>query len=182
MFDRLARRVGVVVVLLVVGAAAGWFLRSQSAGPAQAAGAADDQKVAKEVARQLDERFSRGRSEAAISSVRGQLQTIRAQCELYKLQHNDQYPTLAQLANWRVMVEQTKQDGSPGKDFGPYLQRAPVNEITGSSAVAPAGKATVGAGWTLDSKAGRVYAVVPESFRGRVSDVLGAGDTEFVAD
>lgn len=184
MFDRLARRIGVSVVLLLAGAVGGWFLRAQSAAPvqAQAPAGVDESKLAKAVEAALDRKLAANSEDARANSLASTFQTIRAQLELYRLQHDDNYPTLEQLAGWRVMVERTMADGSAGKDFGPYLQSAPVNPLTGHSAVVAAGKATLSAGWTLDSKAGRLYAVVPESFRGRASDVLGAGDAEFVAD
>jgi len=79
-------------------------------------------------------------SEAAKgSSVVTQLQTIRAQLELYQIQHNGNYPTLAQM--FTNLITETEVDGTAGNasgnEFGPYVQQAPNNPFTlGSSCAA----------------------------------------------
>ena len=96
--------------------------------------------------------FTNASQDARKNSLTSQLQTIRSQLELYKLQHLDQLPTdLAAggtggngSANgcWTLMCEKTNADHtttSPGNGlscpFGPYLQAAPVNSLNSSSEV-----------------------------------------------
>jgi hypothetical protein len=115
------------------------------------------------------------RNPRAVANATSQAQTLRSQLALYALQHQDRMPTLAQLqANWGVLLNRTANDGSlapqgagntPGSrsayPFGPYLQVAPVNPLTGSSKVVAAGKATTEAGWTYDEATGKIWAVSP---------------------
>src|SRR6478672_8727571 len=50
-----------------------------------------------------------GRSDADVASETATMvQTLHSQIELYRLQHQDRYPTLAQLQdNWSVLMRQT---------------------------------------------------------------------------
>ena len=112
------------------------------------------------------------RSPRAVSDAQTVVQTVQTQLMLYKLQHNDRLPTLAQLQdNWDVLAKQTYVDGSLAVDgaatvrgkrtatYGPYLREVPVNPLTNSSKVAAAGKATVEHGFTYDQRSGKVWAV-----------------------
>jgi len=100
-----------------------------------------------------------------------QLQTCRSQLGLYANQHNDAYPTLAQLNDdWRVLTSETNIDGEIAVEhdsvsvgefpYGPYLQKAPVNRITGSSRVAAHGQSTASDGWEYDPDTGHLRLVV----------------------
>jgi general secretion pathway protein G len=74
--------------------------------------------------------FSDASTDARLASLTTNLQTIRGQVDLYRLQHNGVYPTLADFAN--QMTKKTDVDGTvnaSGK-FGPYLQRIPNNPFT----------------------------------------------------
>ena len=74
------------------------------------------------------------------------------------MQHNGNYPTLAQL--WANLTETTDVEGSTtGSDFGPYLQKAPVNPFVGGSSVTAA---DTGA-WKYDQATGQIKAVLPAS-------------------
>src|SRR5262249_48844855 len=77
-----------------------------------------------------------------------QLQTIRSQIELYKLQHLDKLPpglntgtgSIASATAWNEMINRTNATHSVGTDstvcpFGPYLQAAPVNPLNANSNV-----------------------------------------------
>jgi type II secretory pathway pseudopilin PulG len=68
-----------------------------------------------------------GRSQE--SSLLSQLQTLRSQIELYKLQHKDALPDL--VTNWNPMTTKTDIDGTTvgALDFGPYMQSAPTNPV-----------------------------------------------------
>ncbi len=78
--------------------------------------------------------FSDASTDAQLSSLMSNLKTIREQIERYRFQHNGKYPSnVAQFE--RQMTEQTDADGSPGTDFGPYLQPIPENPFDNSNAV-----------------------------------------------
>lgn len=97
--------------------------------------------------------------------VESDLQTLRGQLELYKIQHQDHHPTLAQLQNaWSVLTTRTDGDGNIKTDgqYGPYMMGQPINPIMRLGFVAPAGKAWSNAGWTYDEKAFLLRAVVTE--------------------
>src|SRR5215212_9742446 len=60
--------------------------------------------------------FTNASQDARKSSLVSQLQTIRSQLELYKLQHRDTYPTSTGLAagtwDWSKMTTKTNDDGT----------------------------------------------------------------------
>src|SRR4051812_35783910 len=69
--------------------------------------------------------FTNASQDARKNSVTSQLQTIRSQVELYKLQHLDQLPAL--LSDWSQLTGRTNQSGTTtgATSFGPYLQQNP---------------------------------------------------------
>jgi general secretion pathway protein G len=90
--------------------------------------------------------FTNASEDARKSSLTSQLQTIRSQVELYKLQHRDQYPTSTGLVggtwDWAKLTGQTDENGqvyeageSESGPFGPYLQAAPKNPLNGQDAI-----------------------------------------------
>ena len=98
------------------------------------------------------------------SSLVSQLQTLRSQLELYQVQHNGNYPTLATLQvgapdEWTGMTTQTEVNGNVGTDFGPYLQQAPINVFTGNGNVAVDNSQD----WEYDENTGAIRAVVPQT-------------------
>ena len=71
--------------------------------------------------------FSSASNEAAISSVRSQLQTLRSQVELYRVQ-NGQYPNNGQIGGFDdegEPIEVTADNGFAQLRSGGYLQRLP---------------------------------------------------------
>jgi general secretion pathway protein G len=91
--------------------------------------------------------FTNASQDARKNSLTSQLQTIRSQLELYKLQHLDQLPPAlvasagsgGSPACWGDMTVKTNADHTTGgtPQFGPYLQAAPVNPLrTGADASA----------------------------------------------
>jgi general secretion pathway protein G len=100
-----------------------------------------------------------GASETArTSSLKGSLQVIRSQLELYD-SHHSAYPTLVQLgSSWNVLTQKTDAAGDPGTTYGPYLRNMPVNPFEDSATVAAA--AGSGVGWVYDETTGRVYGVM----------------------
>ena len=85
--------------------------------------------------------FTNASEDARKSSLVSQLQTLRSQVELFKLEHRDAYPTSNGLAtgawDWTLLVEKTDDSRDKTVDAdcirGPYLQSAPVNGLTGGS-------------------------------------------------
>jgi len=76
--------------------------------------------------------FTEASTEAKLSSLKTDLQTLRSQIELYKIQHNDIPPSFANFV--AQMTGYTDVDGvvqaaaGPGV-FGPYMQKVPVNQF-----------------------------------------------------
>ena len=106
--------------------------------------------------------FTSAAETAKASSLVSQLQTIRSQLELYRVQHNDNYPTLAQMdstvADFNNLINSTDISGNTsGSDFGPYLQKAPVNPFTNGFAV----ESDNTGDWQYTVSDGSILAVVP---------------------
>ena len=118
--------------------------------------------------------FTNASQSARESSLASQLQTIRSQIQLFKVQHNDAMPTDLVAGGtgntpWTKLTELTNADqtttGSPA--LGPYLQAAPANSLSGSTAVGvvtsdPAfGAANPGAasdGWLINTTDNKIFA------------------------
>jgi general secretion pathway protein G len=106
--------------------------------------------------------FSNASQEASVNRVRADLQTMRSQIELYKIQHLGNRPTVANFA--AVMTGQTDINGNvaAGNDFGPYLQAIPTNAFTNlqtivdSSGGAPAADS---GGWGYNAATGDIRAI-----------------------
>jgi general secretion pathway protein G len=97
------------------------------------------------------------------STLATDLHRIRSQIELYKYQHKDQYPAIPGEATAdfvRRMTTSTDADGNAGNDFGPYMQRIPINPFNDFNTVridgAAAGVNTDG--WRFDAVTGSFQA------------------------
>ena len=84
--------------------------------------------------------FSSASEEAKLSILVSDLQTIRSQIQLYKLQHNSGLPTKGGLTFDWAMTKYTKVDGTlaspqaPGDGvYGPYLHKMPENPFNNSN-------------------------------------------------
>ena len=80
--------------------------------------------------------FTNASQNARVSSLQSQLQTMRSQIELYKLQHGDTLPNIE--TNWDALT-QTSVYGNPSTTFGPYLQSEEVNPLNGNSNIVDSG-------------------------------------------
>lgn len=107
--------------------------------------------------------FSQASSEARASSVKSNLQMVRSQIELYKIQHNEtfQFPGDGNLDFVGALTLQTDIDGDAGTDYGPYMQKFPINAIVDKGSVigeivygttAPA--VTTDMGWNFNTSTG----------------------------
>ena len=94
--------------------------------------------------------FTGASIEAKESALRTDLLTVRAQLELYKVQHIGSYPRAATF-----VTDLTTKVG----DYGPYLQTFPTNPFNEKGDVkAEAGTAGLGdatTGWHFDTTTGR---------------------------
>jgi len=113
--------------------------------------------------------FSEASTEARQSSVSSNLQMLRSQIELYKIQHGDAIPAMADLEDalttktnfaGAAYTEAMETAGDPS--FGPYMQKFPDNAVTSFSTL----EATTGVpaaadttkGWFYDVSNGMIYA------------------------
>jgi len=112
--------------------------------------------------------FTEASTEAKTSSLCTDLQTVRSQIELYKIQHNDALPGTATGVDFETaMTTYTLQTGAaadpqaPGTGvYGPYLQKVPSNPFIATAANADdveEGAGTPGAGnagWYFNTSTG----------------------------
>ncbi len=92
--------------------------------------------------------FTNASTDARKASLVSQLQTLRSQIQLFKLQHNDILPDL--VANqWNQMMQKTNLAGTVDTTatglYGPYLESNPLNPLNQNNTVAAA--AGAGVGW-----------------------------------
>ena len=105
--------------------------------------------------------FTEASTEAKTSSLCTDLQTMRSQIELYKVQHNDDMPGAGTATFVQAMTEQTDIYGDPGTDYGPYVQKIPTNAFTDKDSVDVAGTGTLGDdshGWDFNPTTGAFHA------------------------
>ena len=119
--------------------------------------------------------FTNASTDARKNSLSSQLQTMRSQFELYKLQHNDKLPVAFQTTGtktdpgcWVGMVGQTDVAGATtGTDFGPYLQQSPINPLNqGADIVVGTADLTYGTssgaakpvGYLMNNVTGKIWA------------------------
>ena len=96
--------------------------------------------------------FSVATTDAKLAAVQTNLGTMRAQLQLYKFQHNDLWPTEADVV--AQLTGETDIAGlTTGTGFGPYLLSVPENPFTGFATIQAAG----GAGALGDDSHGWYY-------------------------
>jgi general secretion pathway protein G len=101
--------------------------------------------------------FTEASDDARTSALSSDLQTVRAQLELYKMQHSGAYP--ADLVT--ALTTRTAIDGSAGTDYGPYMTKFPANPFVSGAAGSTVDTTTLGggnAGWYYDQTTGTVKA------------------------
>jgi len=76
--------------------------------------------------------FTEASGDAKVSALASDLQTVRNQLQLYKIQHNNSYPDKTIVTQ---LTTKTKEDGSAGGTLGPYLTTFPSNPFTDSATV-----------------------------------------------
>lgn len=92
--------------------------------------------------------FTNASTSARVASLQGQLQTLRSQIQLFKLQHNDVLPDLV-TNQWNQLMSKTNVSGAVDTTatgvYGPYLESIPANPLNSNSTVA--GAVGAGVGW-----------------------------------
>ena len=111
--------------------------------------------------------FTQASTQARLSNLQTNLQTVRSQMLLYKTQHNEAYPTTlsTQLVQYSDISGGVATAPDSTHTFGPYLQAVPINPICNSAAIrVVTGAATAfsapsaDAGWYFNSTTGEFRA------------------------
>jgi general secretion pathway protein G len=103
--------------------------------------------------------FTEASTEAKLSSLCTDLQTVRSQIELYKIQHNDNPPAAANFV--AQMTSKTDIDGTVNATgaYGPYLQKMPTNPFNDMDTIDTSGTAGDGVGgWEYNETTGAINA------------------------
>ena len=107
-----------------------------------------------------------GSPQAKAAALKEQLQTLRADLELYKLQHMDLPPDFVHNPAWEQMTRRTRSTGAFDlRGFGPYIPRRPVNPVNGFYKVETASTVPVNykvhgkqVGYVFENSTGRLFA------------------------
>jgi len=103
--------------------------------------------------------FTEASTEAKTSSLCTDLQTMRSQIELYKIQHNDALPGLGTASFVLALTGQTDVAGAVGTDYGPYVQKIPTNQFTDDDTVTENGiLGDASGGWEFNTTTGAFHA------------------------
>ena len=121
--------------------------------------------------------FTNASQDARKSNLASQVQTLKSQIELYKLQHHDAPPALQ--TNWDQFTKCTNDQGTvstaanpvlpdptTGFQYGPYMQTTPVNPLTNHLEVVDgigAGKAAADKGFTFDKTTGVIHGIAVDT-------------------
>lgn len=103
--------------------------------------------------------FTEASTEAKTSSLCTDLQTMRSQIELYKIQHNDNLPGSGTASFEDALTGKTTLAGAVStdpNDYGPYVQQIPTNQFVNLNTVEK-GTGTPGggnAGWYFNTSTG----------------------------
>ena len=101
--------------------------------------------------------FTDASTEAKTSSLCADIQTMRSQIELYKIQHTDSLPPTGTFAAFETAMTTKGADGR-----GPYMQKIPTNPFNNLNTIRfESGVGTAGAdthGWVLNTDSGAFQA------------------------
>jgi len=108
--------------------------------------------------------FTEASTEAKESSLCTDLQTMRSQIELYKIQHNDALPGAGTASFTQALTGQTDIAGAvwaagAGTVYGPYIQKIPTNQFNDDATITEDG--TLGddsGGWEFNTTTGAFHA------------------------
>jgi len=101
-------------------------------------------------------------TQASTSRLCSDLQVIRLAIEFYKIQHKDDLPGAGTATFIQAMTGQTNINGAVGTDYGPYIQKVPINPFNDLETVEiEAGSTNLGSsthGWHFNSVTGAFHA------------------------
>ncbi|HBO43036.1 MAG TPA: redox-sensing transcriptional repressor Rex [Planctomycetaceae bacterium] len=104
--------------------------------------------------------FTRSTTDAKESAVSFNTHSLRAQIELYRIDHNGLYPTLTD-GTLKELITQTDYQGNAGTEYGPYIVgEFPKNPFNNSNTVVAgtgAGVVGGGAGWQYNAATGEIW-------------------------
>lgn len=109
--------------------------------------------------------FSDASSQANMSKLQSDLQMLRSQVQLYRVQHNDNLPSIDSVADFENrLTQKTDRNGNldSGGAFGPYMMSVPKNPFVDDDAdlfsfsnSAPDGETSH---WHVNTSTGAIYA------------------------
>ena len=105
--------------------------------------------------------FTDASTQSKLSSCLSTLKSMRSQIELYKIQHNDNPPALATIANQLELYSDVDGTTAAAKNtatgiiYGPYVQDVADNPWNNSETFAAADAA--GIGWVYDEAEGDLW-------------------------
>jgi len=113
--------------------------------------------------------FTNASEDARKSSLSSQLQTLRSQVELFKLQHRERFPLvdvndITTAWDWDKLTQKTDEDGVAGGILGPYMQQIPGNSLNNLNTVESVatdptpGTTTSTAGFVFSQGTGKLFA------------------------
>ena len=110
--------------------------------------------------------FTQASTEARLTSLMSDLQTLRSQIELYKVQHNDTPPAAGTFADQMVycsdiagaVASPASKQRDATHQFGPYLERVPENPFNGLDTLGAAGTTDNSVGWGYNATTGEIHA------------------------
>ena len=95
--------------------------------------------------------FTEASNDAKESALASDLQTVRSQLELFKIQHNGGYPATLGLLNVKTDVSGS---ASATGAYGPYLQQIPTNPFVELNTIDTTTKGGGNAGWYYSATTG----------------------------
>ena len=100
--------------------------------------------------------FTSAAEDSKLSNLMSNLQSIRAQLELYKMHHNETYPTNINTQ----LTSKTDSDGTinPAGAYGPYLHIFPANPFIDDPVEGVKTSGAAGEGWSYTAATGVVVA------------------------
>ncbi len=108
--------------------------------------------------------FTEASNDARESALASDLQTLRSQIELYKVQHLEALPGAGTASFLLALTGKTDVAGAVDATgaYGPYLQKFPTNPFVNlDTIVVESGTASLGGGdtgWHFDTSTGQVHA------------------------
>ena len=148
------------VVALLVGLYLSPGLAPKTATADEQAATEELTKVMTRLTELIEESQAESSNDARTACLESDLQTIRSQLELWKIQHNDALPgNIPGVTMQEQLTGKTNADGSlnPNGDYGPYLHLFPTNPYTGTNTVAANADGSTN-GWIYDPQTGAFHA------------------------